>query len=159
MRKFLVIITILFASANLFAQKRSVPDVAIDQLLKRIESPSDTIYVVNFWATWCLPCVKEIPEFNKIPDSFRQKPVKVIMANLDFPNQKASRLMPFLEKHTIKGEVVMAITPRGGDWIERVNISWSGAIPATIFLHKGKQSFHEGEIDYQAIEKYINTLF
>jgi thiol-disulfide isomerase/thioredoxin len=139
-------------------QSRSVLDVPVEDLIKRFESKSDTIFVVNFWATWCLPCVKEIPEFNKIGMRHQNKPVKVIMANLDFPNQKESRLMPFLDKNEVKHEVVMTLTPRGGAWIEQVDEAWTGAIPATIVLHNGKRRFFEGEINNSGILEMMNTV-
>jgi len=155
----ILFITIAFVAFGLAeAQKRVVPNVAIEDLVKRIEYPSDTIFIVNFWATWCLPCVKEIPEFNRVATVHRQKPVKVIMASLDFPNQKESRLLPFLGNHTVRGEVIMTITPRGGAWIERVESRWSGAIPATLFLHDGKRSFREGEITFDQIMTEVNSL-
>jgi thiol-disulfide isomerase/thioredoxin len=54
------------------AQKTAV--YKIDDLIKRIFNNSDTTYVVNFWATWCKPCVAELPEFEKLHiDSKRKK--------------------------------------------------------------------------------------
>jgi len=140
------------------AQNSIIRDVTVKDLKTRIESPSDTVYVVNFWATWCQPCVKEIPEFNKIPNFYRQRPVKVIMANLDFANQKEQRVVPFIKDNKITHEVIMTITPRGGEWIESIDKSWSGAIPATIIWHKGKYYFHEGETDYIKIKEWIESL-
>ncbi len=137
-------------------QTRTIKDVTIADLKKRVEAASDTIFVVNFWATWCQPCVKEIPEFNKIPKTYQQKPVKVIMANLDFPNQKESRVLPFLQNNTVTHEVIMAITPRGGKWINSIDKSWSGAIPATIIWHNGQKHFHEGETYFEEIKAGID---
>jgi thiol-disulfide isomerase/thioredoxin len=139
-------------------QANAIKDVPVAQLQKRIESASDTIFVVNFWATWCQPCVKEIPEFNKIPLFYKSKPVKVIMANLDFPNQKESRVVPFLKNHSVTHEVVMIITPRGGEWIDETDSSWSGAIPATVIWHQGKKYFHEGETNYEQMKRWIDRL-
>jgi thiol-disulfide isomerase/thioredoxin len=155
------LISILLLSTLFYSiqgQTRSIHDVPIADLQKRVETASDTIYVVNFWATWCQPCVKEIPEFNKIPSSYRQKPVKVIMANLDFANQKESRVVPFLQNNTVVHEVIMAITPRGGEWIDKMDKAWSGAIPATIVLHNGQRYFHEGETHYEEIIGWIDSL-
>jgi thiol-disulfide isomerase/thioredoxin len=146
----------LFYAAE--AQTRNISDLPVADLKKRVETSSDTIFVVNFWATWCLPCVKEIPEFNKIPKTYGGKPVKVIMANLDFPNQKESRVIPFLQNTPITHEVIMTITPRGGEWIDSMDKSWSGAIPATIILHKGQRFFHEGETTYEELEEWIDRL-
>lgn len=139
-------------------QTKAPGDVPVAHLQKRVESASDTIFVVNFWATWCQPCVKEIPEFNKIPLTYKNQPVKVIMANLDFPNQKESRVVPFLKNNIVTHEVVMTITPRGGEWIDEIDSSWSGAIPATVIWHKGKKHFHEGETNYEQMKEWIDRL-
>lgn len=155
----LINLGLLFFLFNLAEGQTSIlKDVPVADLKKRIEIASDTIYVVNFWATWCQPCVKEIPEFNKIPKVYRQKPVKVIMANLDFLNQKETRVIPFLQDNTITHEVIMTLTPRGGEWIDSMDKSWSGAIPATIILHKGKRYFHEGETHYEELKKWMDSL-
>lgn len=150
-----ILLTILIHSQG---QTKSIKNIPIAELQKRVEFASDTIFVVNFWATWCQPCVKEIPEFNKIPNSYRNKPVKVIMASLDFLNQKESRVVPFLKNHTVTHEVFMTITPRGGDWIDGVDSSWSGAIPATIIYHDGKKHFHEGETNFEQMKGWMDRL-
>lgn len=139
-------------------QQTTIPDLTVENLLQRIEKASDTIFVVNFWATWCQPCVEEIPEFNKIEATHHQKPVKVIMASLDFPNQKASRLIPFLENHPVQNPVYLIMQPRGGDWITRIAPEWSGAIPATLVIHRKGRLFHEGELTYPEIKAMLNRI-
>ncbi|SKB68863.1 TlpA disulfide reductase family protein [Alkalitalea saponilacus] len=156
----IILLSLLAISISLTAmgETREVPDVEISQLLKRIETPSDTIYVVNFWATWCLPCVKEIPEFNRIEKSYQGQPVQVIMASLDFPNQKESRVLPFLENHTVTHDVILTVTPRGGEWISRVDNAWTGAIPATLIINRDRRSFYEGEINYERLMEMIGEV-
>ncbi len=157
MYRLLILVTFFFA-LNAKSIGQQISKLPIATLQHRVEQASDTIFVVNFWATWCQPCVKEIPEFNKIPASYAGKPVKVIMANLDFPNQIESRVIPFLKSNLVVHEVVAAVTPRGGEWIEKLDPAWSGAIPATIIVHQGKRFFHEGETDYETIKEWINSL-
>lgn len=150
-KSYLIIVLFIYSGFYTSAQNENIPNISVDQLLECIEKPSDTIFVVNFWATWCQPCVKEIPELNKIGTQFENKPVKVIMASLDFPNQKESRLIPFIGVNHISHPVILLTPPRGGDWISKINDRWSGAIPATLVIHKGKRAFHEGEITYNEI--------
>lgn len=110
MYRLLILVTFFFA-LNAKSIGQQISKLPIATLQHRVEQASDTIFVVNFWATWCQPCVKEIPEFNKIPASYAGKPVKVIMANLDFPNQIESRVIPFLKDNLVVHEVVAAVTP------------------------------------------------
>ncbi len=158
MKKIFFIVGLNIVLLPLVSQNLKVSDVPVEKLLNRVESPSDTIFVVNFWATWCQPCVTEIPEFNKIEPHYKNKPVVVIMASLDFPNQKDKRLIPFLKTNIILNSVYLLITPRGGDWISRVEKQWTGAIPFTLILHKKKRIFHEGEINYETIKKYLAQI-
>jgi len=118
------------------------------------------VTLVNFWATWCTPCVAEIPEFNKIPTQFNHRPVKVILVSLDFQGQKEKRIIPFIKANKISHTVVHLITPRGGDWINAIDPSWSGAIPATLLVYQqSKRTFFEGQLDYPGIVSLMeNTL-
>ena len=56
----------------------------IEDLEKRVKNDSDTTYVVNFWATWCAPCVKELPDFDTINAAYSRSKIKVILVSLDF---------------------------------------------------------------------------
>ena len=151
---------VLFLWISIFKAEAAHPveNIPVADLQQRVERASDTLFVVNLWATWCQPCVKEIPEFNRIAPQLEGVPVKVLMANLDFPNQKEARLLPFLEQHEVRHEVLMLLTPRGGDWIEALDPAWSGAIPATIMHYKGKRFFHEGEATYEQLEEWMKSL-
>lgn len=136
-----------------------IPTVDINELLSETNNSSDTIYIINFWATWCAPCVAEIPEFNKIKTSYKNHPIRVIMANLDFENLREKNILSFLEKNIVTHPSVLLNTPRGDKWINNVHSEWSGAIPATLTICKGKKNFHEGSLDYLKITKLMDDLF
>src|SRR5690606_6809447 len=53
---------------------------------KYFQKKNDSIYVINFWATWCKPCIKELPAFEKIASEYADKKVKVLLVSLDFPD-------------------------------------------------------------------------
>lgn len=110
----------------------------INDLLKRIDN-KDTIYVVNFWATWCKPCIEELPAFDSLSVQSVKTPVKVILVSLDFKEELDKKVKPFLKKHQIKSECVLLDEVNGNDFIDKISPSWSGAIPATLFK-KGEES-------------------
>ncbi|MDT8324070.1 MAG: TlpA disulfide reductase family protein, partial [Bacteroidota bacterium] len=123
---------------------KSVPVYeGFDALLPLLREPDDALLVVNFWATWCAPCVKELPYFEELVDGEHGKRVRVLLVNLDFRKQLRTRLLPFLEKHSVRADVVVLDDPDANAWIDRVDSSWSGAIPATLFLGPGIREFHE----------------
>lgn len=105
----------------------------LGDLLKRIE-PADTTYVVNFWATWCKPCVQELPAFDSL--TTENKKLKVLLVCLDFKEEIDKKVNPFLLKKNIKTECVLLDEINGNDYIDRISKQWSGAIPATL-IKKG----------------------
>jgi len=116
---------------------------------------NDTTYLINFWASWCTPCVEEIPAFERVGKEYRYQKVKVLLVSLDFPNQIESRLIPFLESHKIRSEVLVLNDPDANEWIDRVDPSWSGSIPATLIYHRGDRTFREGVYDYEELKSIV----
>lgn len=97
---------------------------------------NDTTYVVNFWATWCKPCIAELPYFEEFNRANSANNVKVILVSLDFPKQLESKLVPFVNKKQLNSKVVVLLDGKYNDWIDKVSPDWSGAIPAT-YIYKG----------------------
>ena len=102
---------------------------------------NDTTYVINFWATWCSPCVKEIGYFEELHRESGTSKLKVFLISLDFPNQLERRVMPFLEERDISAEVLLVTDLKYNEWIDRVDSSWSGAIPATLIYQGDERIF------------------
>ncbi|MEM9824369.1 MAG: TlpA disulfide reductase family protein [Bacteroidota bacterium] len=130
-----------------------VPIYNYAQLAPIFEQKSDTTYVINFWATWCKPCVEELPYFVELHEKYKTDKFKLIFVSLDFPKQIEKKLIPFLEKHQLPGEMMVLDDPDSNTWINAVDPQWSGAIPATVVYNAQKRSFHEqsfenfGELD------------
>lgn len=119
---------------------------------------NDTTYVINFWATWCSPCVKEIDFFEEVHTSFENSKVKVILVSLDFPNQVKQRLIPFLEAKEIRAQVMLMTDLDYNSWIERVDKSWSGAIPATLIFKGERRVFLEQELTRNELFENVNQI-
>lgn len=116
----------------------------------------NTTYVINFWATWCKPCVKELPYFERI--NAENDKVKVILVSLDFPENIEKQVLPFIEKHNLKSDVILLDDPDANSWIPKVNADWSGAIPATILLKNKENKFFEKSFTYAELETEIQSI-
>ncbi|MCB0457670.1 MAG: TlpA family protein disulfide reductase [Flavobacteriaceae bacterium] len=116
------------------------------------------IYVINFWATWCKPCVKELPAFEKLHENYKNKGVEVILVSLDFPDKLQSGVIPFIEKHQLKSDVILLDDPDANSWIPKVSEDWSGAIPATVLVKDGKKVFFEKSFTYEELEIELNKI-
>lgn len=127
-----------------------------------IHQESDKTYVVNFWATWCKPCVDELPAFEKLNANYAAKNVEVLLVSLDFSNHLETKVIPFIKKNNIHSEVMILDDPDQNTWIPKVSESWSGAIPATLIYNKNSREFYEQSFTYEGLEnalnKSINTL-
>ncbi|WP_313806852.1 TlpA disulfide reductase family protein [Flavobacterium sp.] len=118
----------------------------------------ETIYVINFWATWCLPCVKELPYFEQLNEKYKDKNVKVILVSMDMPKKVETALLPFIKKKNLKSEIIHLDDPDANAWIEKVDKNWSGAIPATVIYNAKTRKFYEQSFTYEELEKEVLTI-
>lgn len=140
-----------------FAQVKTISFSALEE---RINLPeSDTTYVINFWATWCGPCVRELPEFKEAHLDQLNEKVKFIFVSLDFPG-KEEDVGNFFVEAGMKGEVIMLSDTDANQWINKVKPDWQGNIPVTWFISpfSKKKVFHNGTITTKEINSQINTL-
>ncbi len=137
---------------------QEITEIDGDGIAVLSRNSNDTTYVINFWATWCSPCVKEIDFFEEVHTSFQDSKVKVILVSLDFPNQVERRLIPFLEDKEITAQVMLMTDLDYNSWIERVDKSWSGAIPATLIFNRERRVFLEQELTRDELFAYINQI-
>ena len=146
---------ILILSFNSKISSAQVKLLSLDQLEKRIELGHDTVYVINFWATWCAPCVKEIPNFEKLNSTYKPAPIKVILVSLDFKSKLERVVVPFVKKNRIKSEVYLLNEKSEQDYIDRISTNWAGSLPATLVINnqKGIRCFFEQEFTWEELEK------
>lgn len=124
----------------------------LEPLLNKIDNKT---YVINFWATWCKPCIEELPAFEKLNEVYRGRNVKVILVSLDFPNQLEKRLIPYIKDHNIKSKVVLMSDPDQNNWIPKIDKDWSGAIPATLIYNRNERVFYEQSFTYELLENEL----
>lgn len=124
------------------------------------QADNDTLYVLNFWATWCKPCVAEMPYFEQIQKEMATQKVKVVFISMDFKSDYEKRLLPFLARKKLHSLVVLLDEPKYNDWIDEISPAWSGAIPATLFVQHRRniRTFHEGEFTYETLKSQIDSL-
>jgi thiol-disulfide isomerase/thioredoxin len=132
--------------------------VNYSQLQKQAENKTnDTLYIVNFWATWCKPCVQEMPFFEEAATKFSSQKVKVIYVSLN-SLKELSTVEKHIETKNIQNCVLLLNAGNPNDWVDKVDKTWSGSIPATIMYKGGKKVFFkEGEFTQEEINEVITN--
>ncbi len=153
-------IAIILCYFLIFAQSnaQSVKSIDSDALKALTYTMNDTTYVVNFWATWCSPCVKEIGFFEELHRQSESAYVKVILVSLDFPNQIDRRVIPFLKEKEITADVLLMTDLDYNSWIDQIDPGWSGAIPATLIYNKDTRIFLEQELTRDELFNHVTQI-
>lgn len=144
--KLLLLLTLVFPFMPAVGQEVKVYD-QFNDFAHVLENRNDTLYVVNFWATWCKPCVDEMPYFIEANEQFEGKKFKMILVSLDFKSQLDSKVLPFIKSKNIQAEVVLLADTRQHAWIDKVDAQWTGSIPATVIFNKDFYYFTEGSMN------------
>ena len=153
--KVLIVVTVL--TAGLLYKNDKINVIKWQELEKRIHAPNDTTYIFNFWATWCKPCVEELPDFERINEETQGQKVKVVLVSMDMSEWADTKVPDFMVKKNIQSEVVLLDEVDGNIYINKVDSSWSGAIPATLIVNNsnGYRYFHEGKLSYEELKEHI----
>ena len=136
---------------------QDIPVYDFNEFEPLIYTKSDKTYLVNFWAMWCAPCVKELPYIEEF--AVKYPDVEVILVSLDFPKDIETKLKPFLKKKNITQKVVLLDDADANAWIDKIDPNWSGAIPFTIMFNKNERLFYERSFEnLEDLENQIKKL-
>lgn len=152
MMKLSVLIVFIFISSFVIAQ--SLPKLKMADVVKRFSQKSDTVYVINFWATFCKPCVKEIPDFIKISNKYKSNKVKLLLVSLDLPSFYPKRIAAFAAKNKFSTNLAWLDETDADYYCPQIDTNWSGVIPATIIVNTktGYKKFWEGDVTAKDFE-------
>jgi thiol-disulfide isomerase/thioredoxin len=111
------------------------------------------VLVINFWASWCPPCVEEMPALDKIAQEYASKNVLIVGIGIDSP----SNIRDFLQKTPISYPIVIG-GPEGSNLSKQMGNS-QGALPYTVVINtKGKSTYTKlGKISEEELKKAINS--
>jgi len=140
------------------AQSQSIPKLKMDDVVKSFSEKNDTTYVVNFWATFCKPCIEEIPDFIRIVEKYKTQKVKLLLVSLDLPTFYPAKIASFAKKNNYKTNIAWLNETNADIFCPMIDPKWSGAIPATIIVNNktGYKKFTEDQISPADFEKYLN---
>lgn len=154
MPRYIIALIIVLQPFCCLAQDESIPSMTFNQLTEYLEKKENKTVVVNFWATWCRPCIAELPYFEEARAAYRNQGVEVVLVSMDFSVDKAAS---YASRKGLQSEVIFLDETNHNSWIPKIAPEWSGALPATLVLNNGSSSFHEGEINKNELEQLIES--
>jgi thiol-disulfide isomerase/thioredoxin len=130
--------------------------VNFDQLEPLLHQDDDTVHLVNFWATWCVPCREEMPAIQEVEKKYSDMKFKVLLVSLDFPSQVEKSLIPYLKSNNIRSQVVLLNDPDQNRWIDLVDKTWSGDIPFTLIYGKNFRQGYARQFKFEDLDSIIH---
>lgn len=145
-----------------FSQKNMVKPLTIPQLDSFIQANPNELLIINFWATFCKPCVEEIPHFIRVVERNANRPVRLLLISLDATDEFPQKIQQFAKKRKWNVPLYWLNETDPNYFCPAVDPSWSGSIPATLFVSsipdKGIRLFWEAPITEQKLEAMIVEL-
>lgn len=154
--KYAVILFFLLIFIKVHAQKVEVMD--FNAFEPELQYENDTLYMVHFWATWCVPCIKEMPLILEETSKIRQHKFKLVLVSFDFERDINTKLSAFIEKNHIEQDIIVLDDPDFNSWINKIDPTWSGGIPATLFYRNKSKWFYEGAFEENELTETIKTI-
>ena len=157
--KYFIIFSICIAlgcPGSLYAQ--SIPSWKINDLTKYINH-SDSVLVINFWATFCKPCVGEIPYYQTVADKYRNQKVSMLLVSLDMKEAYPTKIAAFAASHNFYHRIIWLNETNADYFCPKVDKKWSGAIPTTYFvnLKTGYRKLIEEPLSEKRFEEELKT--
>jgi thiol-disulfide isomerase/thioredoxin len=152
----LIIIFFIAIAFTAYAQPKVVK---LAELEKLINTPSEKIQVINFWATWCGPCIKEMPLIEKLGQE--RTDIRITLVSMDLElDSNPDKVFKFVERKAIKSDVMILDAPDPNGWIDKIEKQWSGSLPATIIINTqtGKRAFVGKELKEGELESLIESV-
>ena len=155
--KLILILLSVFSITTANAQeikKWKVQD--LEAAIKNADKPT----IINFWATFCKPCIEELPYFQETAKKYDSAGVQLILVSLDLPQAYPKKISAFAAKNKIKAPIVFLDETNADLFCPRVDPNWSGAIPASLFINNktGYKKFFEDRLSKEQVEKEIISM-
>lgn len=155
----IISLILLFSLTTIVAQAQTIKKWKIEDLVAYIDR-SEKPTMVNFWATYCVPCIEEIPYFQELTKKYKANGVELLLVSLDFAELYPARIAAFAKKRKFYAPIVWLDEENADHFCPKIDSSWSGVMPATLFVNNktGFRSFYEEQIPKETLELEIRKM-
>ena len=154
---FLLLVTVLLTVTESFSQEiKKIKAVELEKYILESKKP----LIVNFWATWCQPCIEEIPYFLKEVKENKEDSVELILVSLDFKEAFPGDIAATVKKREFKASIAWLDETNADYFCPKIDSSWSGAIPASLFINNktGYRKFYEEQLSHESLKVEMQAL-
>lgn len=156
MKRYLLLI-FLSISFPLFSQE--IESIKLADFQKILQAPNDKVLVINFWATWCAPCIKELPLLEKL---HHENPnAQVLLVSMDYDlDPDIEKVERFQNRKKLQAKILFLTENDPNAWIDKIDKRWSGALPATLVINTKtkKRELVQGELSEGQLEELIKKV-
>jgi thiol-disulfide isomerase/thioredoxin len=115
---------------------REVTLITASQFRQILDHHKGKVVLVNLWATWCIPCIREMPDLSKLQTDFGDKGLKVIGISLDEAEDLHTRVKPFFEKRSVSFVSYLQSEPDPQQVVGVLDENWEGVLPTTYLIDR-----------------------
>jgi thiol-disulfide isomerase/thioredoxin len=154
-----IISILFFVFATTVSGAQEIPKWKLDDLKAAIQN-AEKPTIFNFWATFCKPCIEEIPYFQQLVKKYDSAGVRLVLVSLDMPELYPKKIRAFATKNKITAPITYLDETNADLFCPAVDERWSGAIPASLFINNktGYRQFFEDQLSKEKLEKEINKM-
>ncbi len=154
MKQIILIIAVILFSLSLQAQiVKSIKITELEETLLKSDSP----LILNFWATFCVPCLEEIPYFISLSKKYEDKGLKLIFVSLDLKDAVPKKMIATAKKFKMDSPLLWLNESNADYFCNKIDSSWSGGIPGSLFINNktGYRRFFEEQLTKKELENEI----
>ena len=158
MKRIFLLILLSCVITKSFTQE--IKRIKITDLEKTIKESKGPL-IVNFWATYCVPCIAEIPYFQEKAKQYKDKGVKLLLVSLDMKDAYPKKINTIAKKLKLNPPIYWLDESNADYFCPKVDSAWSGALPSSLFInnHTGYRKFFEDELSKEKLDKEIQSMF
>jgi thiol-disulfide isomerase/thioredoxin len=156
MKTFLAIVFLFFVVVGYSQQVKSVKIAELEKTVKESKGP----LIVNFWATFCVPCLQEMPYFQEMANQYKSKNVSLVFVSLDMKAAYPVKVNDMATKLKLTYPVVWLNETNADYFCPKIDTSWTGGMPSSLFLNNatGYRKFFEEPLSKEKLEKEIQAM-